>query len=168
MRIFRSNGFTLVELLVVIALVGILAGTVILSLRNPGSSSSRVDAHMTQLINRIELARRFSVQRNREWGLDVDPEKLVFLEWDPDQARWVTQRSSPFAPIAALEALPYSLEREKGKLASKSRSRQPDVILFSSGETTPFILRLGRDDDALAQAIESDGLSPVTRLATSR
>lgn len=168
MRISRPSGFTLIELLIVIALVGILAGTVILSLGSPVGGSRQVDAHVTQLINRIELARRFALQRNREWGIDIDPEELRFLEWDPYEARWAVQRKGPFKPIAALESLPFNLEAETGSSRPEARAEQPDVILFSSGETTPFTLWLGRDGDALARAIESDGLSPVTRLDSAQ
>jgi general secretion pathway protein H len=168
MRTSRPSGFTLIELLIVIALVGILAGTVIVSLGSPASGSRQVDAHVTQLINRIELARRFALQRNREWGLDVDPEELRFLEWDPYQARWATQRKKPFEPIAALDALPFSLEEEEGRPSPEGSPEQPDIILFSSGEITPFTLWLGRDRDVQARAIESDGLSPVTPLAPAQ
>lgn len=163
MRISRPRGFTLIELLIVIALVGILAGTVILSLGSSTSGSRQVDAHVSQLISRIELARRFALQRNREWGIEIDPNELRFLEWDPYEAGWAVQRNGSFKPIAALDSLPFNLKTEEGVARPKARAEQPDVILFSSGETTPFTLWLGQDGDVLARAIESDGLSPVTR-----
>ncbi|MGA1677008.1 MAG: pilus assembly FimT family protein, partial [Pseudomonadales bacterium] len=150
---------------------GVLAGTVVLSLGNDPQSSRRVDADVNQLINRIELARHFALQRNREWGLSIDPTEIRFVEWDPATGRWITQRKAPFKPIPAAESLPFRLQeagerlkKERVERSQEGQTEVPDVILFSSGETTPFTLMIGGSGERAARTIQSDGLSRVTSM----
>lgn len=78
------NGFTLVELMVVIVIMGLVAGAVVLTLRQ--DTSARDEAVM--LAGRIAAVRDEAVLRGRPTGLWVNPSGFGFehyreREWQP-------------------------------------------------------------------------------------
>ncbi|MEZ5561149.1 MAG: type II secretion system minor pseudopilin GspH [Pseudomonadales bacterium] len=157
-----TGGFTLLELLVVIVLVGILTGTVILGFTG-ADQEQRLKGSAEQLAYRIELARQYALQRNREWGLFVEPDEIRFAEFDPEQQTWVEQTQRPFGDALTLDNLEVGVEAEGlDQLTSAEREKLPKVILFSSGEVTPFTLTLRPLWDALPWTVTSDGLSRVS------
>ena len=158
----RPRGFTLLELLVVVVLVAILSGTVLLGFTG-AAGEQRLRASAEQLAYRLELARHYALQRNREWGLYVEDDTVRFAEFDPEQARWIAQSQRPFGAEPAVPAN-VSLRVEAEGLARpptvEGRSL-PDLLLFSSGEVTPFSIRLEPDWDTATWVVRSDGLSTV-------
>ena len=155
------QGFTLLELLVVVALVGILTGTVILSLRG-ADAEQRLKGSAEQLAYRLELARHYALQRNREWGVYVDDEGVRFAEFDPGQSAWIEQTRRPFGATTPIDGVRMRAEAEGfAGLSDRDRERLPQVLLFSSGEVTPFKVFLEPPGDARTWIVSSDGLSPV-------
>lgn len=155
----RQSGFTLVELLVVVVLVAVLTSTVILGFTG-ADAEQRLRGSAEQLAYAIELARQYALQRNREWGLYVEPDAVQFVEFDPDQQAWVVRTERPFGavePVANVELRVESEEYEQ--LAREDQEELPGVILFSSGEVTPFTLYLEPGWDAPAWEVSSDGIS---------
>ncbi|MFM8355703.1 MAG: type II secretion system minor pseudopilin GspH [Gammaproteobacteria bacterium] len=161
MRTSDARGFTLLELLVVVALVGILTGTVVLGLGR-ADAEYRLAGHADQLAYRVELARQFALQRNREWGLYVESERIRFVEYDPEAGRWVTQTREPFKTLTTFDGVKFRAETETlARLPTGRRNALPDVLLFSSGETTPFTVYLEPRAAGRAWSVQSDGLSRV-------
>jgi general secretion pathway protein H len=156
-----SGGFTLLELLVVVALVAILMGTVILGFTG-ADQEQRLRGSADQLAYRVELARQYALQRNREWGVYVEPESVRFAEFDPEQESWVEQARRPFSDLNLPANVTLSVESEGlDQLTATERERLPQIILFSSGEATPFTLTLQPGWDTAPWTLSTDGLSRV-------
>lgn len=157
----RQAGFTLLELLVVIVLVSVLMGTVVLGFTG-ADTEQRLKASAEQLAYSIELARQYALQRNREWGLYVEPDTIQFSEFDPEQESWVEQAGRPFGNIPLVENVELRVEAEGLEgLTEAERQNLPKVILFSSGEVTPFTLFLEPEWDTRAWEVSSDGVARV-------
>ena len=157
----RAAGFTLLELLVVVALVGILTGTVLLTITG-ADSQQRLKGTAEQLAYRMELARQYALQRNREWGVYLDGESVRFAEFDPAQSEWVEQTGRPFAETELMDNVRTRVETEGfEQLPEADRERLPQILLFSSGEVTPFEIVLEPEWDGQTWLVGSDGLSPV-------
>lgn len=157
----RSGGFTLLELLVVVVLVAILLSTVVLGFTG-ADVEQRLRGQAEQIAHTIDLARQYALQRNREWGLYVERDAVTFAEFDPEQNLWVTQAGRTFGAVGLLPEVVASVESEGMEgLPSAERERFPKVILYSSGEVTPFTLRLEPQWQSPAWEISSDGLSPT-------
>ncbi|MEZ5597624.1 MAG: type II secretion system minor pseudopilin GspH [Pseudomonadales bacterium] len=176
----QTRGFTLIEILVVIAIVGVMASVVQLSFggindRQQLAATAEAAAH------RIELARANALQRNREWGLRVDESHYGFVEFDEETGRWLPIEERPLS----VQTMPAGIRLELStdgfddkNLAFTQRDDAderatdtapeaegddaenllPQVLLLSSGETTPFVLRLLPPEGAQAWVIETDGL----------
>lgn len=155
----RSGGFTLLELLVVISLAAILTGTVILGFTG-ADSEQRLRGSADQLAYTVEMARQYALQRNREWGVYVEREELSFAEFDPEQGEWVVQTQRPFGTFDLMANVELRVESEGlERLSSDDRESLPKVILFSSGEVTPFTLHLEPQWDTQPWTVMSDGIS---------
>jgi general secretion pathway protein H len=155
----RQRGFTLLELLVVVVLVAILTGTVILGFTG-ADTEQRLRGSAEQMAYAIELARQYALQRNREWGLYVEPDSVRFAEFDPEQRTWVEQTVRPFGETQVMDNVTLRVESEAlNELPNEDEEELPRVMLFSSGEVTPFTLYLEPEWDAAAWEVSSDGLS---------
>jgi general secretion pathway protein H len=156
----RAAGFSLIEILVVIVLVGILTATVVLSAG--GDERERVKGAAEQLAYRMELARQYALQRNREWGVYVEENDVRFAEFDPDRRAWVEQTHRPFGNFERPDNVLVRAETEgQDQIPARDRERLPQVLLFSSGEVTPFEIFLEPEPEGQAWIVRSDGLSTV-------
>jgi len=151
----------LLELLVVVAMVAILTGTVILGFTG-ADQEQRLRGAAEQLAYQVELARQYALQRNREWGVYVEPDAIRFAEFDPEQELWVEKAGRPFSGVGLPENLELSVESEGlDQLSEAEREGLPGIILFSSGEVTPFTLTMEPGWESAPWTLSSDGLSRV-------
>lgn len=157
----RSGGFTLLELLVVVAMVAILTGTVILGFTG-ADQEQRLRGSAEQLAYQIELARQYALQRNREWGVYVEVDAVRFAEFDPVEESWMEKGRRPFSGVDLPANVELSVESEGlDQLPESEREALPKILLFSSGEVTPFILTMEPGWESVPWTLSSDGLSRV-------
>jgi general secretion pathway protein H len=158
-RASRAAGFTLIELLVVIVIVGVLAGAVTFHYTG-GDREVKLKTEAERLARVLDLARESAVARNEEWGLYVDERKYTFAVLDPERGEWREQKNRPFV-ARSLEAASLTVKVDKRalKLANAKNRPLPAVLIFSSGEQTPFEIELTPDWETRPWRVHSDGLS---------
>lgn len=140
------RGFTLLELLVVVLIIGILAGFAVLSVGD-GGRGQRLEQEARRLAALIELASEEAVLRAQEFGLSVTAQNYRFLvlegdDWQPPADDEVL-RARPLPEGVALELV---LEGRAVELEQVDAAPAPQILLLSSGELTPFELRLRADE----------------------
>lgn len=134
-----NSGFTLVELLVVLVIVGLLASVVVLTL--PGGGDLRADAQA--LAARVKLASQESILEGVPTGLRVTPEGYAFYSlrdgvWSEVTSAPAFQRRTWRAGVAA------ELMRT-ANTASTGPDRKvvvPDVVFDPTGMASPFTVSL--------------------------
>ena len=111
---------------------------------------------------RIELARQRSLTRNREWGIYVEESDYRFAEFNQVDGIWVEQIGRPFDKNDLPQLVGLSLDLEEyDPLPFDDDDALPQIIIFSSGEITPFTIVLEPEWNTAPWRVTSDGLSQV-------
>jgi len=149
----RAQGFTLLELMVVILLIGVLLGMVSFATGNNPAREARQEASgLIQLLHKI---REQAVLEGREYGVRLETDGYQVFTLDGLQWRAA-------GPIYRLPAgLQLRLEQEGQALKLGDRPGQPHVLLLSNDETSAFTLHIESGEQRWS-SISSDGLGEPT------
>lgn len=158
----KSRGFTLIEILVVVVIVATIVGTVVLSIGLVGDDRE-LDTERKRLATLIDVAQDEAMMQGREFGLEIMQSSYRFVEFDPLAFQWSEVPGDDFLRLRqlpegmefdlfveeqqiALEFDPQQFEDpEDEKMSADNKAFAPHIFVFSSGESTPFELRIRRD-----------------------
>ena len=169
----RERGFTLIELLVSIVIIGIVLSIAVLSLSLAGNDRD-VRKEAQRLMAILEIAQDDAVLQGREFGIEFTSTGYRFVEYDVFGALWL---EIPGEDLLRLRSLPddyeFSLFLEDKRITldddpadlgdeddngptADARNYAPHVMIFSSGDMTPFELHINRLTDDLTVAMQAD------------
>jgi len=160
----RSHGFTLLELLVVLVMVGIIISFAVLSIGD-GGQGRRITQEAERLVALIEHAGDEAMIQGVELGLHFTENDYQFITLK--KGRWVSyqekesfrQRQLPEGSHLelSLDTLPVSLPAEhQGEQVDRVDKKrvEPQILILSSGERSPFEITLFNGEQP---AIRIDG-----------
>jgi len=153
-----QRGFTLIELLVVLVILGSLIGLAVFSTGIAGPARE-LRGEAERLSGLIGVLLDEAVLDNREYGLSFTREGYRVLRYDSQRAEWqALDRQAHRLPEWA--ELTLELEGEEPALPGEADAAAPQLLILSSGELTPFRLRLAeRRRDGLRMQLSSDGFT---------
>lgn len=142
----QSRGFTLLELMVVIALVGVVLGMVSLTIGNSPGRVARQEAG--QLLQLVQQLREQAVIEGREYGVRIqrDEYRVLRLEHEGWQPTGTARRLPP--------DLYLQLEQEGQRL--NLDGTVPQLLMLSNDEVSAFALYFMSAEQALLSLV-SDG-----------
>jgi len=163
----RMGGFTLIEILVVMVLVALLASVVAFTV-GQGNQRRELINEAKRLHGVLRMAADEAIYQNLEIGVVIDEEGYEFLGYDEDKEIWVSL-PQPFLKARAFPDwmwLELNRDYEVRELPvdeeSEEKTPVPEFVLLSSGEATPFRLRMGVEgDDEYSVTISSDGINEI-------
>ena len=145
-------GFTLIEILVVVLIIGIMVAGTVLSLRTTGDDRE-LDHERDRLLALTDYLRDQAALQNREYGIRCYEGGYEFLVYEPRSAQWESLSGDPQLRPRKLpsgidvqlevEGRPVILPPEK-PLSEHKDDRVPQIMLFSSGEMSQFAWTLRR------------------------
>ncbi|VAW91789.1 General secretion pathway protein G [hydrothermal vent metagenome] len=139
----KVHGFTLIEIMVVIAIMGIMLGLGMFAFGD-GGLSDKLEQESQRLYGLIKLAQEESILQSKELALELDRDGYVFKQLYDD--KWVDITADKIFRKRSLTAgIELSLEVEDVKLVLNSIKEENEPIriyILSSGELTPFDITL--------------------------
>ena len=152
-------GFSLLELLAVLIIVGVLAATVVLTYTS-GSETRTLQTHAERFMLTVELARQKSTITNEIWGVKLSSSSYEFLRLLED-GEWYIVNETPFQHRSI--GSDYWIQ---GRLIGKSQNQhlsssdgiKPDFVIYPSGEMSPFEVSLTHQVSQAERFVFSDGL----------
>jgi general secretion pathway protein H len=145
-----SAGFTLVEILVVLVIIGIMIGGAVLSIQT-ATSDSTLDKERDRMIAVMDYLRDQANLQNREYGIRCFEGGYEFLVYDAREDVWLRLEDDVLTKARKLPVgIELSLVIEGRKIVLppakiKDEDREPQILLFSSGELNLFELTLERE-----------------------
>lgn len=155
-----TGGFTLLEVLMVVLVVGILSSVVVLGIGS-GGAGRHLPEEGQRLAALLEQAANEAVMQNQEYGLRVTDRGYGFLCLDEAKQRWTGCADDIFRERELPEGLELRLVRagaikglpaEEPSQGGEARERKeeegdeprltPDIFLLSSGETSAASIEL--------------------------
>lgn len=167
----RCNGFSLIEVLVVVVIVGIVMSIAVLSLSLVGGGQD-VREEAQRMVTLVEIAQDESMLQGREFGLEFMEGSYRFLELNPLTGQWgeifgddtlrLRQLPEEIELALFIEDRRVLLKRDPAQTADDEERERgveafvPHVLIYSSGDITPFELHFVRDIDDNLAAIRAD------------
>ncbi|WP_348728019.1 type II secretion system minor pseudopilin GspH [Rheinheimera texasensis] len=143
----RAGGFTLIEVLLVILLIGLLAATVVYSFSGE-SRQQRLEKETEKLQARVQLAAELAMLKNVELGLYIDDKGYRFMLFEQDKWRSIREPKA-LAPYEFKPGFSAKIELEGLEWAEQN--------LLSRAEFEP-------EDDGLSEANSFDELAVEKQL----
>jgi general secretion pathway protein H len=162
-----SRGFTLLEMMVVVVIIGIVVAGALLSLGTTGRDSE-LERERDRLVALVDYVRERAALQTIEYGLRCQQDGYQFVQYDARKSQWVEDPLDESLRARALPAgLALKLEVERKPIVLRARAEQrakgtaleqqltPQVMLYSSGDLSDFRLTLTRAAGGLATVISS-------------
>lgn len=166
----RQHGFTMIEIMVVIVVLGLLASLAIVNLGGGGQQREMTNK-IRELYVLMQTASEQAILNNEELGLVIDEQGYRFVVFDEQEEQWKSQSERLFQGRGFPEWMSVTLftEGDIPRLASGEEDEEegenrlrPDLVFYSSGETTPFELEfMAPDSSDQVFRLETDGLNEI-------
>lgn len=160
-----GDGFTLIEVLVIVIIIGIVSAAVLLSFGVLGDDRA-MQQQARRFASLVDLAADESLMQGRDYGVEFTRSGYRFLEYEALSGQWQEIIGDEiFRPRQLDEGLDLELVLEDRSISLVERFAEaatdveggddeqladdfaPHVLIMSSGEVTPFNLYILRPAD---------------------
>jgi general secretion pathway protein H len=156
-RALVSAGFTLIEIMVVVLIIGLMVGSAVLAIGNKDDDRP-LEEERDRLTAMTQYVRERGELQSREYGLRLQPSGYQYVVYEPRAAAWTVDELDESLRARALPTgLSFSLvlegrdvilekPKEQSGLKDEVVDLTPQVMLFSNGDTSEFKLTLKRSE----------------------
>jgi general secretion pathway protein H len=165
-----QRGFSLLELLVVVVIIGLLVQAVTLSMGALGNDRE-LGQEAGRLRSMLHLLHEEALMQSRDYGVMFTETGYRFYVYDYQQLAWAEPQADRLLAQHALRpslTMALLLDGREVALDADFDARnvdnpEPQVMLLASGEVTPFTLEMSRDgiDGRFELTAEFDGTLTV-------
>jgi general secretion pathway protein H len=157
-----AGGFTLIELMVTLVIMGLLAGLASMSIGGNAHRQARDEAD--RLFKLLGYVSDEAAMQGEEYGVLVEDDRYSVLRFDSETETWAEAGERHLAPHPLPGTVRIELQLDEPvRLASGTGSGadeglRPEVLVLSSGEISAFDIAFRAGDaDEPAARLRSDG-----------
>ena len=156
----RGGGFTLIEILIVVLIIGLLAGAMVLSVDLTGRDRE-LEKESGRLFALFNYAREQAELQTREYGVLFRDDGYEFLAYDVRRATWrdVTEDDA-LEPRRLPNGLEFKLIVDARPVLltrpADAKDKTPQVMIFSNGDLTTFAATLEREGGLRSVTLTED------------
>lgn len=158
----RNLGFTLIEVMMVVVLVGVVTAVVAFTI-SPQSGQRKLEREMVDLELVIDRILEESSVRHVVLGATVAGDRLLVWEFDDKTRQWVPATS--FSEHELPEGMRLNLVADGAPVADSETATpvaiEPDFLVLPTGEVSPASLLL-KEDSGLTLHLILDELGRLT------
>ncbi len=143
----KINGFTLIEIMVVIVIISVILSFAMLSVGD-GGQARKLEQESQRLASLLTLASQEAIMQSKEMGISFNQNGYSFYVLREHKWQILTVRNDIFRS----RILPLGMQVEihvEGEpiVLDKEANNTPQLLLLSSGEFTPFTVTFIAESD---------------------
>ncbi|MFV2059782.1 MAG: type II secretion system minor pseudopilin GspH [Gammaproteobacteria bacterium] len=139
----KNKGFTLIELMVVVAVISVVMGSVVLSIGD-GGKLDRLEIEAKRMSALIKLLSDEAILKNKEYAIVVDETEYDFQALDKNE-KWKPLTGDPVfhkRKLVENSKIEMVLEDFDVDFGAQKESEDVKIFLLSSGEMSPFEIKI--------------------------
>jgi general secretion pathway protein H len=166
MRRAFSTGFTLIEIMIVVFIIGLVSAIAVVSFSGD-NRDTELDKEAERLDALLDYAREQAELQTRDYGFRMNRKSYQFVVFDPLRDQWrlaaeddaLRERSLPegLVPGLVVEGRPVVLDTKWPKIDDF----KPQVMIFGNGDLSSFAMSLEREATNDKAEISSDEQSVI-------
>ncbi|WP_041765704.1 type II secretion system minor pseudopilin GspH [Psychromonas ingrahamii] len=189
----QQHGFTLLEVMLVVLLIGLASLAVVMTFPNTLSTENNARWQAQRFATLLQLAEDEALISGNELGLVIEKNSYQFAVYDYSKQRWLAARVGEIeekVELPELIRLEYSLSDSVwGEISSsdqdsfieeservdieddnKLKTLNPPIYVMSSGEVSPFSLVFSKADNdpekqSITVSVSMNGAISLTELS---
>lgn len=158
----HHDGFTLIEMLVVMVIIAIATSAITIAAGGYFLSSKRIEIFSQQITELFKLARQQAIFSNSVIGINVSAHHIAFLKLNNIQEFENLGKSDPFWRRIDIPEDLYLDINSSGKTTIPWISGSPQIVIYPSGEITSFTLTINQPDSKKKYDVISNSNGDIT------
>ncbi len=136
-----KQGFTLIEILIVIVIIGITVGFALIAFGDFGASK-KIMFSAEQLANNIRLAQQQAILESSTLGIRINNDSYQILKFN-NQTKWLPVSSKGIFKVNYFPQNTVIILKTNNKPINGA----PAIVINASGDITPFTISFGSNKE---------------------